>query len=465
MRGTVDSASVGPRAFYNFCFMSRVITTKEVVQAPLRAYSKKKYRKKSSKSFQPAKGNSKQSNAYNSITGSLGKRIFKSKKAGKAVGNIINMASGGKAKKILGGLGSLISGRGDYQVTQNSIVGVGTSVPQFSSGRICKVAHREYLQDVSSSVAFSLLAYHINPGMYRTFPWLSVLAVQFEEYRILGMVFQFKSTSANALSSTNTALGTIIMATQYNPLLPNFTSKMQMENYEYSTSCRPAEDMIHPIECARGTNPVSELYVRNGDIESNSDIRLYDVGTFQFATVGSQAAAVVGELWVSYDVELIKPRMFGGQQGEAVYSSHYSIPVAGITSGTAYFGSSLPSSTSYESGSNIALTFTNTTITFPDSLVSGQYLISLYYVGDNTVLTNALVITTTSHCLGVAVFKGSGAVKEQPAAGDTSTTQFITECISLTGASAVLTLSSGTLPANLTSMDLIITQFNAEITS
>jgi hypothetical protein len=51
------------------------------------------------------------------------------------------------------------------------------------------------------------------------------------------------------------------------------------------------------------------MYIRNGDVMSSADKRFSDLGMFQFATVGMQAASVIGELWVSYHVELIRPKL------------------------------------------------------------------------------------------------------------------------------------------------------------
>jgi hypothetical protein len=39
------------------------------------------------------------------------------------------------------------------------------------------------------------------------FPWLSNIAQNFESYKLRGLVFEFKSMSGDALTSTNTALG------------------------------------------------------------------------------------------------------------------------------------------------------------------------------------------------------------------------------------------------------------------
>lgn len=211
--------------------------------------------------------------------------------------------------KKAGGLFSSMFGLGSYTVKSNSL---STSpndpamVVNTTSGT--RIQHREYIKDIRGSIAFEIETFPIQPGISRTFPWLASIANAFEEYRLHGILFEFKSTSADALNSTNTALGTVIMATEYNPLHGPFTAKRDMENYVYSTSSPPSLSALHPVECARDVTVLDELFVRNSPL-TGADLRFSDVGLFQIATVGMQAAAVIGELWVTYDIELLKPKL------------------------------------------------------------------------------------------------------------------------------------------------------------
>ena len=56
---------------------------------------------------------------------------------------------------------------------------------------------------------------------------------------------------------------------------------------------------------------LGDLYVRPTlNVPSGSDRRLYDFGNFQIATIGLQGTSVnVGELWVTYEIELFKPKV------------------------------------------------------------------------------------------------------------------------------------------------------------
>lgn len=144
----------------------------------------------------------------------------------------------------------------------------------------------------------------------------------------IGIVFEFKSTSTDLAGAVNgnPALGTVIMATEYNVYNGTFDSKQQMENYEFANSCKPSVNMYHQVECAKKETATmgGVLYVSpvNG-VPTQSpqsaitgqagDLRLYYLGLFQAATVGMQSnGSNIGELWVSYEIEFLKPKIVVG---------------------------------------------------------------------------------------------------------------------------------------------------------
>jgi hypothetical protein len=223
---------------------------------------------------------------------------------GQMAGNYFAPGVGGVVGRAAGGAISHIAGFGDYSVTRNSL----KSAPLFGKGRSeVRIRHREYVGDVSGSTDFEITKYVINPGNRILFPWLSGLAQGFQQYRLEGLVFYFNSTSATALNSTNTALGAVIGATNYDVNSPDYVDKADMLAAYFSNSCKPSEDMIHALECDPKLRPVDILNIDHQG-EGNDDSILYDHGNFYLATYGMQAAAVIGELWVSYDIVLMKPQ-------------------------------------------------------------------------------------------------------------------------------------------------------------
>jgi len=223
---------------------------------------------------------------------------------------------GGVADSVVG-IGKALTGRGAYHTRSNSLMESGGPPSIVNSKYTSIVRHREYICDITGSTGFAISQYPINPGCINTFPWLAGSAEGYEQYRVRGMIFEFHSTSATAVGSTNTALGTVIMATEYNSNLPAFTNKLQMENHEYATTTCPDHSAIHPIECARGRTVLDELYVRSTISATGGTTvypasynpLLYDLGQFYIATYGMQAASVIGELWVSYEIEFLKPAL------------------------------------------------------------------------------------------------------------------------------------------------------------
>tara|TARA_B110001454_G_C12714776_1_gene432183 strand:+ start:1213 stop:2568 length:1356 start_codon:yes stop_codon:yes gene_type:complete len=235
---------------------------------------------------------------------------------GSMLGGIFGMPGLGKSA---GSALSNIFGLGDYEVKENVFMhGRLPEVTNIPSGGGTVIRFQEYLADVYTTAnvgapdQFHIQSYDINPAQENTFPWLSQLAGNFEQYYIEGLIFEFRSTSANALNSTNTALGSVMMATQYDVSDPIFRSKAEMLNYEFSNSTKPSANCLHMIECAPSQTVLSGLYTLSGAIPSGTDPRMFNLGRFSIATVGFQAANVnIGELHVTYQVRLCKPKLYG----------------------------------------------------------------------------------------------------------------------------------------------------------
>lgn len=352
----------------------------------------------------------------------------------------------GIVKGMLGQLPgiSTIMGNGDYRVKSNSLMKGG--VPQFASkGRSVVVRHREYIGDVISGAAgtFDIKSYPINPGLPQTFPWLANVASQYEEYKITGMVFSFQSMSANALNSTNTALGQVIMATQYNVLSLPFASKQQMENYQFACSTKPADSCIHPIECEPRETPLTELYIRGYNVPTaGSDARLYDFGNFYIATNGLQASNVnLGELWVTYEIKLFKPKMGSTIQ----VADHFR--AVGLVDTTNPLGTAPV----VQSSSNLGSTFSGQTLTLP-SWYTGRIFVEYNATGSSAALTVPTIV------VGGGVSKinlfNNGATS-QTGVGATSTTMNFSATFSVQQGGTIQ-FQSGTYPTAVGFADLFV---------
>lgn len=201
------------------------------------------------------------------------------------------------------------------------------------------MTHREYIGDVIGTSDFNVSAYPINPAVAKTFPFLSRIASLFEEYDFEGLVFQYVTTSG-MVGSVSPALGAVIMATDYDSYAPNFVTKQQMESYEGAISTVACENTAHGVECARNEKHSRNLYTRTGPYSGS--LLDYDFGKFQIATKGMPTDTVVGELWVTYDVVLLKPRLPTSFFGVPLLALQASYNSRGTAGGALAFPSQLP---------------------------------------------------------------------------------------------------------------------------
>lgn len=241
--------------------------------------------------------------------------------------------------------------------------------------------HREFIGTVVSSTDFQATVYELNPGLDRTFPWAAGIANQFQQYKIKSMCWEFVSTSATSLvNGTNTALGQVAIATQYDSVNEDFVDLASMLNSQWATSTKISSNLLHPIECEKGQTTSMPQYVRNAPPPPNADIRLYDLGKTTVATYGAQAANQVGQLWISYVIELYKPisqRQNGGDAENAFISLF-----PGSSPGVNTFGSGpylgLTNRVNWDS---IGLTLTQSVtpaVTFPVGAL-GYYIVTIAY--------------------------------------------------------------------------------------
>jgi len=278
--------------------------------------------------------------------------------AGRAIGNFWGMGQMGSGigKWLGSGIGTIF-GSGDYTtmgpMPKYNVFTNGSQIPQFSTLRQTNVVcHREYLGDIFGTAGFSNVSYPLNPGIAQTFPWLSSIAANYQEYRFHGLVFEFRSLITDFVLAG--APGVVIMSTNYNADAPLYLTKQQMENAEYAVSVKPTVDMIHGVECANNQTILPERFIRTGVVPVNQDLRLYDLGNFQFATQANPVQDL-GELWVSYCIEFFKPIMpvLEADAGPAFHAART------ITSSLAPFGSV----GLYTNGSlNVLVTGTSVTI-------------------------------------------------------------------------------------------------------
>jgi hypothetical protein len=175
---------------------------------------------------------------------------------------------------------------------------------------------------------WAVASFLLNPASARTFPWLSEVAQNYEQFKFLGLAFGFRSLTANALAATgDPSMGSVTCFTQYDLYDEYVTSKLVANNQMFATSCKPSENMLHPVECDPEQTPTAPLYTgvneplredypipRPEQLGGFRDNRLNYLGVTSIGMQGGPSGSTykAGELWVTYDVMLYKPSIKHG---------------------------------------------------------------------------------------------------------------------------------------------------------
>lgn len=378
---------------------------------------------------------------------------------GETVGNLALPGIGGMAGKILAKgahtLFKTITGYGDYKVKSNSLF--NGDVPMFANKNPGnnRFVNREFICDVKGSQDFRRLLSQekINPGNPNLFPWLSNVSSNFQEYILHGMIFQYKPTSGSAISSTNNALGTVIMGTQYNPYDQPFTNKQNMENTMYSTPGAPIEALIHPIECAKSQTTLTNLNVRNStNSGSGQDSRFYDLGVFTLATIGMQADDItIGELHVSYDIEFLKP--ITPPTGSSDSQVHYTA-TQGITAATPFGTNPVLSSSSDPFP---WITFNNANeIQFAREFYGSVLILMHIRIDINSTVNQALNTFTLYNCKFVTLWDSTTASGYVQTSGSSLNSTNLMISLQITGPDAKFKLVNSGTWTSCSFLDLVI---------
>lgn len=158
------------------------------------------------------------------------------------------------------------------------------------------IQHREYIGEINGSTTFNALGYNIQPGLPSTFPWLSSIAKNFEKYRIRSMTLHFVNVSATS------ERGRITMAYESDPLDPTPTNKIDLFAYSGCQEGAVWSPLSINIPC-----PKTTLFTREG-IVPGTDLKTYDVGKLIIAASNTADSSIIGELFITYDIELMVPQ-------------------------------------------------------------------------------------------------------------------------------------------------------------
>lgn len=318
-------------------------------------------------------------------------------------GEMLGKKLGAFAGRLLG----KITGVGDYSVDLPSGGSQipPTAVPEFihsDNTRETRIRHREYLGDVYASAtagAFKNTTYVINPGSSTTFPWLSSIAHNFDQWKPNGIAVVFKTLTSTYAASQS--LGTVILATDYDVTDAPYADKIEMENSQFAVSGSAATCLMHPVECDQEERLTRLLLVHT---ELSTPDRFFDLGMLQVASSGCLANQLLGELWITYDISFYKPQLF--RTPTMVPMRNVSFRHSGTPTGVTTFAN--PGA--FSPHRSFTPTLGAQSIAFPQESWKGVYLVNMVIML-SAIQTDALIVGVS--CTDGAIF-GPQLYQSQP---------------------------------------------------
>jgi hypothetical protein len=152
-----------------------------------------------------------------------------------------------------------------------------------------------------------------------------------------------------------------------------------MLNEYCSNEVVPCDSMAHPIECDPKENPFNVQYVRSSGVATGESLLLFDLGTTHVAVSGCQTTGnVLGDLWVTYEIELKKPLVASNVTTNVVSANRI---ISDSLSPTAIYGPT------YNLLFGAPIGALNNTLTFPRGCI-GDFAIMVWISGGSLALTN-----------------------------------------------------------------------------
>jgi hypothetical protein len=234
------------------------------------------------------------------------------------------------------------------------------------------IRFEEYVQDIitsSTTLAFSVQRFQVQPGISSLFAWLADQAINYQEYVVRRLSFRFETDQQTAIA------GKVMYAFSPDAADPLPVNKQEMLEYGVKGKSAVWQEFTMPVPLSEAPNRMR--YIRSGNLSANLDIKTYDFGALFVATSGVVAtSANIGELYVEYELELRVPVVQSLAQAQA---RSLTITSGGTVAEGTPFGdaSTLLGGLDVTVNAGVALTFNRV----------GNYLVTMDIVGTglNTV--------------------------------------------------------------------------------
>lgn len=263
---------------------------------------------------------------------------------------------------------------------------------QQEAREVVRVRHREQLRGIAGSAGFTLTSFAINPGLSSMFPWLAQIAQNFESYVFRRLDFEFET------ESPTTAKGAIYMAVDFDAGDDVAINRQQLMSYA-NAQRSPVWDRFKIVSSKGDLKKFGvQRYIRGGVLAANQDIKTYDVGQLEVATDGCADTSEIGEIYVSYDVDLITPQV----NVQSALNNSVNISTAAASRAAPFTGTQTVTG-------GLPVVASGSTVTFQ---LPGKYWVDSDIIG--TVLTNTSPTITGTANSAVIVgqqYSGAGALE------------------------------------------------------
>jgi hypothetical protein len=250
--------------------------------------------------------------------------------------------------------------------------GISTGQPRISTTKSGSklICHKELVNIVSGTAAFTATQISLQPALGSTYQWLSTQCNGWEKYR-------YRKVTATYYTRTGTNVpGTVMLVPDYDAADPPPTSELQASSFHGSKDDAPWKTITLEFDMARS----QELFLRAGPLAPNLDIKTYDFANMFICTTDG-AAANWGKVYIEYEIELINPQTVSvgyglggsviGNTGVSITSLFGTAPLIGA--GSYIQSAGLP-------GSVNTVNLTNLTI-------GAEYLITVNALGSGITLS------------------------------------------------------------------------------
>lgn len=177
------------------------------------------------------------------------------------------------------------------------------------------ISRREPIWNVQAVNSQNVLqSFSLNPALNSTFPWLSLVATNYESYQFRRLEFEFVSARSTATD------GRIIMSVDYDASDALPLSQYQQE--ENTDSLSMAVWACGTMKCSpMNFSKLKSHFTRSGPVPTGSDPKTYDLGIFTVGTYFTNSTSTIGSLYATYEVELFTPSLENGGAGASVWST------------------------------------------------------------------------------------------------------------------------------------------------